>query len=125
MPLGWIYRLKAGMENLKIGRIYVVPGNGGTARGLRNVSNVSEVKPDDFPGLVDFASKHNVNLVVPGPEAPLVAGIESHFRKSRHRRYSPTYRKLMRWVSRHTMFWSYPRGRSHGGFEDVFEGLHG
>lgn len=75
------YQLKAGILTPLIGRIYVVPGNGGTARGLRNVSNVTEVKPDDFPGLVKFASEHNVNLVIPGPEAPLVAGIEGHFRK--------------------------------------------
>ncbi len=108
-----------------IGRIYVVPGNGGTAHGLRNVSNVTEVKPDDFPGLIDFASKHSVNLVIPGPEAPLVAGIEDHFRKGEHPSCSATYRKLMRWGSRHSMFWSYQRGRSYGGFEDVFEGLHG
>lgn len=95
------------MLSLIHGRIYVVPGNGGTARGLRNVSNVSDVKPDDFPGLVNFASKHNVNLVVPGPEAPLVAGIEGHFRKGGNRRCLATYRKLMRWGSRHEMFWSY------------------
>lgn len=88
--------MKAGILSLTIGRIYVVPGNGGTAHGLCNVSNVTEVKPDDFPGLVEFALKHNVNLVVPGPEAPLVAGIEGHFRKGGDRRCSATYWKLMR-----------------------------
>ena len=102
-----------------------MPGNGGTARGLCNVSNVDEVKPDDFPGLVDFAIKHDVNLVVPGPEAPLVAGIEGYFRKGGHSRCCATCRKLMHWGSWHTMFWSDQRGRSHGGFKDVFEGFHG
>lgn len=47
---------------------------------MRNVHNVTSVKPEDFPGLVAFAKEHEVNLVVPGPEAPLVAGIEGFFR---------------------------------------------
>ncbi len=42
--------------------------------------NVTSVTPEDFPGLVAFAKEHEVNLVVPGPEAPLVAGIEGFFR---------------------------------------------
>ena len=60
--------------------IFVVPGNGGTARGLRKVQNISHVSPDDFPALLVFAREHRVNLVVPGPEAPLVAGIGDFFR---------------------------------------------
>ena len=57
-----------------------LPGQGGTARDMRNVHNVTSVKPEDFRGLVAFAKEHEVNLVVPGPEAPLVAGIEGFFR---------------------------------------------
>ena len=70
-------------QSSKVDKIFVVPGNGGTAHGLPNVENISTVKSDDFPGLVAFAVKHDVNLVVPGPEAPLVAGIEAHFRKGK------------------------------------------
>jgi len=36
---------------------------------------------NDFAKLVQFAQANNVNLVVPGPEVPLVEGIESWFRK--------------------------------------------
>ncbi|KAF8477107.1 phosphoribosylformylglycinamidine cyclo-ligase [Kalaharituber pfeilii] len=54
--------------------------NGGTASGLPKVSNLA-VSSDDFPLLVKFAVENDIGLVVPGPEAPLVAGIESHFRK--------------------------------------------
>ena len=61
-------------------KIYVAPGNGGTARDLPNVENISSPKPDDFPGLVAFAKHEKINLAIPGPEAPLVAGIEAHFR---------------------------------------------
>ena len=35
----------------------------------------------DFAKLVQFAQDNKVNLVVPGPEVPLVEGIESWFRK--------------------------------------------
>ena len=60
--------------------IFVVPGNGGTAQGLQKVQNVSRVNPDDFPALLAFAREKGVNLVIPGPEAPLVAGIGDFFR---------------------------------------------
>ena len=47
---------------------------------MHNVQNVSSIKPEDFPGLVVFAKENRVNLIIPGPEAPLVAGIEGFFR---------------------------------------------
>ncbi|KAM3071957.1 Bifunctional purine biosynthetic protein ADE1 [Clarireedia jacksonii] len=59
--------------------IIAVPGNGGTST-CPKVINDSSVKADDYPGLVALAQKNNVNLVVPGPEAPLVDGIEGYFR---------------------------------------------
>lgn len=59
--------------------IIAVPGNGGTA-GVPKVTNNTALEADDFPALVEFAKKNNINLVVPGPEAPLVAGIEGYFR---------------------------------------------
>ncbi|KAK4662096.1 Bifunctional purine biosynthetic protein ADE1 [Podospora pseudopauciseta] len=61
--------------------IIAIPGNGGTA-GLPKVTNTTAVKPNDYPGLVEFAKKNNINLVVPGPEAPLVDGIEGYFREA-------------------------------------------
>lgn len=61
--------------------IYVVPGNGGTA-SLPKTSNVPSISQEDFPALVSFAKEHNINLVVPGPEAPLVAGITDYFEEN-------------------------------------------
>ena len=59
--------------------VYVAPGNGGTAEGmLPKISNVN-IMADDYAGLVEFSQMNNVNLVVPGPEAPLVDGIQGHF----------------------------------------------
>ncbi|KAL6850876.1 Bifunctional purine biosynthetic protein ADE1 [Amphichorda felina] len=68
-------------QSPRVASILVVPGNGGTA-SCPKVSNVSTVSADDFPGLVSFAQSQGVNLVVPGPEAPLVDGIEGYFKQA-------------------------------------------
>ncbi|KAH7390536.1 phosphoribosylamine-glycine ligase [Pyrenochaeta sp. MPI-SDFR-AT-0127] len=67
------------LQSPSIDHIYVVPGNGGTATLGDKVTNVSNVKDSDFAGLVRFAKEKNVNLLIPGPEAPLVAGIVDFF----------------------------------------------
>ncbi|ODQ54439.1 phosphoribosylamine--glycine ligase [Saitoella complicata NRRL Y-17804] len=73
--LAWALQKSARVE-----RVYVAPGNGGTGSAFANVENV-EIGVSDFANLVKFAVEKNVNLVVPGPEVPLVEGIETHFRK--------------------------------------------
>ena len=71
--------------------IYVVPGNGGTGSGgLKKVKNIDSVKADDFQNLMSFAKEKEVNLVIPGPEAPLVAGIESFCRGAGLRCFGPS-----------------------------------
>jgi phosphoribosylamine--glycine ligase len=52
-------------------RLWCAPGNPGTAELAENVP----IGVLDIPALVDFARANAVDLVVPGPEAPLVAGI--------------------------------------------------
>lgn len=69
-----------------VSRIFVAPGNGGTAIGSK-CSNVA-ISASDFPKLVDFAVSHDINLVVPGPEQPLVDGIEAYFRKGSSKTFS-------------------------------------
>ena len=61
-----------------VAEIYIVPGNGGTAT-LSKVTNVEDISSEDFPSLVQFAKKNNVNLLIPGPEVPLVAGVVDYF----------------------------------------------
>lgn len=70
-------------------RIWVAPGNAGTARGIPRTSNVS-IGVDDFPALLEFAKSNNVNLVVPGPEAPLVAGLTDACRAAGIRCFGPS-----------------------------------
>jgi phosphoribosylamine--glycine ligase len=52
-------------------KLYVAPGNPGTAALAENVA----IGALDVPALVAFAQAHAIDLVVPGPEAPLVAGL--------------------------------------------------
>jgi phosphoribosylamine--glycine ligase len=52
-------------------RLWCAPGNPGTASVAENV----DIGALDIPALVAFAQDNAVDLVVPGPEAPLVAGL--------------------------------------------------
>ena len=54
-----------------LGKLYIAPGNAGTAQCGQNVP----IKDDDVPALVDFARQNRVGLVVVGPEDPLAAGV--------------------------------------------------
>jgi len=51
--------------------LFVAPGNPGTAEIATNV----QIRAADIAGLVGFAVEKKIDLVIPGPEAPLVAGI--------------------------------------------------
>lgn len=78
-------------QSSRVEAIYIAPGNGGTASGiLRNVFNISSPKADDFDGLMKFAKEQKINLVVPGPEAPIVNGVERHARAAGIRCFGPT-----------------------------------
>jgi phosphoribosylamine--glycine ligase/phosphoribosylformylglycinamidine cyclo-ligase len=48
------------------------------------------VKADDYPRLVSLAEEHRINLVVSGPGAPSVDGIEDYFRALGVRCYGPS-----------------------------------
>src|SRR5882724_3340498 len=73
-------------QSPRIGRIYVAPGNAGTANedGLFNLALTA------IPDLVDFARKESIALTVVGPEAPLAAGVVDAFRAAGLRIFGPT-----------------------------------
>lgn len=56
-------------------KIFVAPGNAGTASIAENVA----IDVDDFASLGKFCMANNVQLVVVGPEGPLVKGIRDYF----------------------------------------------
>jgi len=92
---------------------------------MRNVQNVTSVKADDFPGLVAFVKEHEVNLVVPGPEAPLVAGIEGYFRAGAACiALSKIYALLSPDNSRDTMFRAHQSCCTYGRLKSVFQGFY-
>jgi phosphoribosylamine--glycine ligase len=55
-------------------KLFIAPGNAGTAALGINVA----IAADDATGLAEFARANAIDLVVPGPEAPLVAGLADH-----------------------------------------------
>lgn len=52
-------------------KVFIAPGNAGTAQEGENV----DIDATDIPGLVSFAQREKIDLVVPGPEAPLALGV--------------------------------------------------
>ena len=58
-------------QSKMLGKLYIAPGNAGTAQCGQNVA----IKDSDVPALVDFAREKRVGLVIVGPEDPLAAGI--------------------------------------------------
>jgi phosphoribosylamine--glycine ligase len=73
-------------QSPKVGKVYVAPGNGGTAADPR-LTNVSIA---DHAALADFARAEKVALTVVGPEAPLAGGIVDVFREAGLRIFGPT-----------------------------------
>ncbi|KAJ1961484.1 Bifunctional purine biosynthetic protein ade1 [Dipsacomyces acuminosporus] len=66
----------------KVSKVFVAPGNGGTASAGEKIENVPiGHSKSDFPALVEFAQSQNVGLAVPGPEQPLVDGVADAFKK--------------------------------------------
>ncbi len=75
-------------QSPRVARVYVAPGNAGTARedGLFNVPFSS------IPDLVEFAQRESIALTVVGPEAPLSEGVVDAFRAAGLRIFGPTRR---------------------------------
>ncbi|NBC26088.1 MAG: ATP-grasp domain-containing protein, partial [Bacteroidetes bacterium] len=56
-----------------LGHLFTAPGNPGTARHGTNL----EIDPGDFEAVAGIVKDHSIDLVVVGPEQPLVDGIEN------------------------------------------------
>jgi phosphoribosylamine--glycine ligase len=54
--------------------LFIAPGNAGTAQLGTNIN----INPTDLEGVATAVSSHAIDLILVGPEAPLVAGIHDH-----------------------------------------------
>lgn len=63
-------------QSPKIEKLYIAPGNAGTAGVGENV----DLKADNFEGIKMFVLENTINMVVVGPEDPLVKGIYDYFK---------------------------------------------
>lgn len=70
----------------RIKQLWVAPGNAGTALECNNL----EIASTDVAGIVGFAKKEKVDLVVVGPEAPLSLGMVDALQSEKIRVFGPT-----------------------------------
>ena len=59
-----------------VDKLYIAPGNAGTASVGENIA----LKADDFDGIASFVLAKGIDMVVVGPEDPLVKGINDYFK---------------------------------------------
>jgi phosphoribosylamine--glycine ligase len=63
-------------QSSQVSKLYIAPGNAGTAREGINVA----ISATDFDALKAFALDKEIDMLVVGPEAPLVKGVYDYFR---------------------------------------------
>ena len=63
-------------QSNKCSKLFIAPGNAGTANCGENI----DIKADDFESLKKFCINNNIDIVVVGPEDPLVKGIYDDFK---------------------------------------------
>ena len=61
-------------QSPRLGKLLIAPGNAGTSALGRNV----KIKPDDFESVKELILSEDINMVVVGPEDPLVKGIHDY-----------------------------------------------
>ena len=64
-------------QSNSVDKLFIAPGNAGTALVGENVS----IKADDFEQIAAFVVKEHIDMVVVGPEDPLVKGIYDYFKQ--------------------------------------------
>lgn len=84
----------AAARSEKVAKVYVAPGNGGTATMGEKVENVG-IKASETDRLEQFAREKKIDLTVVGPEQPLEAGIVDLFRSSGKKIIGPVKKAAM------------------------------
>ncbi len=63
-------------QSPKCTQLFIAPGNAGTSSCGTNIA----INPTDFKNIRDFVLKNDIQMVIVGPEAPLVEGIYDYFK---------------------------------------------
>ncbi|WP_437919353.1 phosphoribosylamine--glycine ligase [Sphingobacterium sp. LRF_L2] len=69
----------------KLNQLFIAPGNAGTSQYGKNV----DLKVTDFEGIASFALENAINMLLVGPEEPLVKGIHDYFLEREDLRHIP------------------------------------
>lgn len=72
-------------QSPRLEKLYIAPGNAGTRACGMNV----DLDPSNFPALKQFVLNNYINLVVVGPEQPLVDGVKDYFLNDPEIRHIP------------------------------------
>ncbi len=72
-------------QSSRINKIYIAPGNAGTNLEGENVN----LDTGNFKSVAEFALEYDIDMIVVGPEAPLVAGIHDFFLGNERYRHIP------------------------------------
>ena len=75
-------------QDEKVSKVFVAPGNAGTA--TENKCENVALNILDNPAIIDFAKNNAVDLVIVGPEAPLVNGVVDACRAAGVKIWGPT-----------------------------------
>ncbi|WP_264520049.1 phosphoribosylamine--glycine ligase [Flavobacterium sp. N1994] len=73
------------VQSSKCSSLYVAPGNAGTLAIAKNIA----INPTDFEALKKFVIQEKVEMVIVGPEDPLVLGIFDFFKKNSELNHIP------------------------------------
>ncbi len=75
-------------QSEKVRKVFVAPGNGGTAGAGGKIENVP-ISENEIDELIEFATTNDIALTVIGPEAPLTVGIVDRFQSAGLRCFGP------------------------------------
>ncbi len=73
-------------QSSRVDRVFVAPGNAGTAIDAENV----DIRADDVPKLLKFAGDNQIDFTIVGPEVTLAAGLVDAFQESGLRTFGPS-----------------------------------
>lgn len=70
-------------QSPKVEKLYIAPGNAGTAQTGENV----DIKATDFPAIKSFVLEKGIDMIVVGPEDPLVQGIYDYIKGNKETKH--------------------------------------